>query len=166
MYLYVCIFILYIYIYIYIYFETKDWISLQIFKTLVTLTWDSFTVPLLSEGEMGLIINAIRLNKLLWLIFISVFSNTSCSVGGHWCFWPDSLEFLHLQLLHSFLWTSVLVHHPLVKQFDKTESFWWHNTSWKKNELVLKILVFVWIFLSVYFSSQYFKIWLIFFRLL
>ena len=53
------------YIYIYMYFETKDSISLQIFKTLVTLTWASFTVPLLSEGEMGLIINAIRLNKLL-----------------------------------------------------------------------------------------------------
>ena len=164
--MYVYLHYIYIYIYIYIYFETKDSISLQIFKTLVTLTWDSFTVPLLSEGEMGLIINAIWLNKLLGLIFISVFSNTSCSVGGHCCFLLDSLEFLHLQLLHSFLWASVLVHHPLVKQFDKTESFGWHNTSWKKNGVVLKIVVFVWIFLSVYFSSQYFKIWLIFFRLL
>ena len=66
MYIYIIyIYIYNIYIYIHIYFETKDSISLQIFKTLVTLTWDSFTVPLLSEGEMGLIINAIRLNKLL-----------------------------------------------------------------------------------------------------
>ena len=46
-------------------FEIKDSMSSQIFKTLVTLTWDNFTVPLSSHGKLGRTINAIILKKLL-----------------------------------------------------------------------------------------------------
>ena len=46
-------------------FEIKGSMSSQIFKTLVTLTWDIFTVPLSSHGKLGRTINAIILKKLL-----------------------------------------------------------------------------------------------------
>ena len=63
-------------------FEIKDSVSSQIFEISAALTWDTFTVPFLSQVELGLTINAIRLNKLLWLPCIFFFSNTSCGVGG------------------------------------------------------------------------------------
>ena len=37
----------------------------QIFKTLVALTWDNFTVPHLSQGELGLTVHAITSNEIL-----------------------------------------------------------------------------------------------------
>ena len=59
---------IYIYIYIYIYCDSKtcdkegsefDLISSHFFETLIALTWDNFTVPFLSQVELGLKINAI-----------------------------------------------------------------------------------------------------------
>ena len=47
-------------------FEIKDLITSQIFETLVVLAWGNFTVPFLPHGELGLTINAIRLNDFLW----------------------------------------------------------------------------------------------------
>ena len=46
-------------------FEIKDSMSSQSFQILVTLTWDDFTVLLLTHSELGLTINAVRLKKLL-----------------------------------------------------------------------------------------------------
>ena len=101
-------------------FEIKDSLSSQIFETLVALTWDNVTVPFSSHGELGLTINVTRLNKLLWLIFIFFFSNISRGVGGHWCSWPDSLAFLHLQPLYSFWWVSFFSISPPNKTAYKT----------------------------------------------
>ena len=96
-------------------FEINDSMSSHIFETLVALTRDNFTVPLSSQGELGLIINAIKLNKLLWLPFIFFIFATSCGVGVHWRSLPDDLEFLPLQFLPSFWWATFLVYHQLVK---------------------------------------------------
>ena len=46
-------------------FEINDSMSSHIFETLVALTRDNFTVSLSSQGELGLTVNAIKLNKLL-----------------------------------------------------------------------------------------------------
>ena len=71
---------MYIYIYIYIYifndnndsndnerseFEIKHSMWSQISVTLVHLTWENFSVPLLPQVELGLTISARRLNALL-----------------------------------------------------------------------------------------------------
>ena len=73
-------------------FSIKVSISSQILETLVALTSDNFTVPFSSKVELGLTIDAIRLNKVLLLVLTLFSSSMSCDVGGRWRFSLDSLS--------------------------------------------------------------------------
>ena len=73
-------------------FGIKVSISSQILETLVALALDNFTVPISSKVELGLTIDAIRLDKVLLLVLMFFSSSMSCGVGGHWCFSLESLS--------------------------------------------------------------------------